>query len=78
MAHLTASIIGNVRQNSSHRFAACGELSLGGHMRYLLQRVVHNDHQWKSPSLDRLGSKIDGYYNENNESRIISRNYLQT
>jgi HNH endonuclease len=35
-------------------------------MRYLLQRVVHNDLQWKSPSIGRRGSTIDpGYLAEN-------------
>ncbi len=35
-------------------------------MRYLLQRIVHNDLQWKSPSIGRRGSKFDpGFLAEN-------------
>src|SRR5665213_163143 len=31
-------------------------------MRYMFQRVVHNDHQWTRPSAGRLRSKLDGGY----------------
>jgi len=31
-------------------------------MRYILQRVVHNDAQWKYPTKGRKGSKLDGGY----------------
>jgi HNH endonuclease len=38
---------------------------IGGGMRYLFQRVVHNENRWTRPSPGRLRSKTDGGYVQN-------------